>query len=113
MGMLFTIANITGPRRTGGGANGRSPLHHGLRPQLGKRSVALAPGVNVGKPIELSDMCELIKHREQWLLWDTGYPDAVADQPVDTPVGHATRAKKLDVFGDGSTTLLSTPGHTP
>ena len=54
-----------------------------------------SPGVNVGKPIELSDTCVLIKHREQWLLWDTGYPDAVADQPVDTPVGHATRAKKL------------------
>jgi N-acyl homoserine lactone hydrolase len=54
-----------------------------------------SPGVNVGKPIELSDMCVLIKHGEQWLLWDTGYPDAVADQPVDTPVGHATRAKKL------------------
>jgi N-acyl homoserine lactone hydrolase len=40
-------------------------------------------------------MCVLIKHREEWLLWDTGYPDAVADRPVDTPVGHATRAKKL------------------
>jgi len=141
-----------------------------------------SPGVGVGKPIELSDMCVLIKHREQWLLWDTGYPDAVADQPVDTPVGDATRAKKLvaqlgelnlkpsdiafvavshthgdhvgnvdlfpaatlliqkaevdwafaeskqapfkkdrpmnlltgdfDVFGDGSVTLISTPGHT-
>ena len=34
-----------------------------------------SPGVNVGEPIELSDMCVLIKHREQWLLWDTGYPD--------------------------------------
>jgi len=54
-----------------------------------------SPGVNVGKPIELSDMCVLIKHREQWLLWDTGYPDAVADRPVDAPVGHATRAKRL------------------
>jgi N-acyl homoserine lactone hydrolase len=142
-----------------------------------------SPGVKVGKPIELSDTCVLLKHREQWLLWDTGYPDAVADKPVDTPVGHATRTKKLisqlaelnikpsdialvaishthadhvgnvdlfpdstlliqkpevewafaegkpapfkkdrpmklltgdfDVFGDGSATLLSTPGHTP
>jgi glyoxylase-like metal-dependent hydrolase (beta-lactamase superfamily II) len=54
-----------------------------------------SPGVNVGKPIEMSDMCVLVKHREQWLLWDTGYPDAIADQPVDTAVGHATRAKKL------------------
>ena len=142
-----------------------------------------SPGVNVGKPIELSDTCYLIKHGAQWLLWDSGYPDAVADKPVDTPVGHATRAKKLaaqlaelkltptdvnfvaishthgdhvgnvdmfptstvliqkaevdwafaegkqppfkkdrpiqllggdlDVFGDGSVTILSTPGHTP
>ncbi len=142
-----------------------------------------SPGVNVGKPIEFSDTCTLIKHGNQWLLWDTGYPDAVADKPIDSPVGHATRAKKLatqlaelgvkpaditfvavshthgdhvgnvdmfptstlliqkaevdwafaagkqppfkrdrpmkllngdlDVFGDGSITLLSTPGHTP
>ena len=141
------------------------------------------PGSQRWQADRLSDMCVLIKHREQWLLWDTGYPDAVADQPVDTPVGHATRAKKLvaqlgelnlkpsdiafvavshthgdhvgnvdlfpaatlliqkaevdwafaegkpapfkkdrpmklltgdfDVFGDGSATLLSTPGHTP
>ena len=142
-----------------------------------------SPGINVGKPIDFSDTCTLIKHGSQWLLWDTGYADAVADKPVDTPVGHATRAKKLaaqlaevnvtpadiafvavshthgdhvgnvdlfptstlliqkaefdwafapgkqppfkkdrpiqlltgdlDVFGDGSVTLLTTPGHTP
>ena len=142
-----------------------------------------SPGVNVGKPIELSDTCTLIRHGAQWLLWDTGYPDAVTDRAVDTPVGHATRAKKLlvqlaeigvkpvdinfvavshthgdhvgnvdlfpsstlliqkaevdwafaegkpapfkkdrpmrelagdfDVFGDGSVTIVSTPGHTP
>jgi N-acyl homoserine lactone hydrolase len=142
-----------------------------------------SPGVNVGKPIEFSDTCYLIKHGSRWLLWDTGFPDAVADAPVTTPVGTATRAKKLsaqlaelnvkpadvnfvavshthgdhvgnvdmfptstlliqkpevdwafaegkkppfkkerpmklldgdlDVFGDGSVTILSTPGHTP
>jgi glyoxylase-like metal-dependent hydrolase (beta-lactamase superfamily II) len=142
-----------------------------------------SPGVDVGKPIEMSDTCALIRHGAQWFLWDTGYPDAVADRPVDTPVGHATRSRKLaadldmlgvrpadiayvavshthadhvgnvdlfadatlliqkaeldwafaagrpapfrrdrptralegdlDVFGDGSVTLLSTPGHTP
>jgi len=42
-----------------------------------------SPGVNVGKPIELSDMCVLIKHRGQWLLWDTGYPDG-------SPTGRST-----------------------
>ena len=142
-----------------------------------------SPGVNVGKPIELSDNCYLIRHGKEWLLWDTGYPDAVADKPVTSPVGTATRARKLaaqlaeirvkptdiqwvavshthgdhvgnvdmfpqatlliqkaeldfafapgkpapfqrerptralegdlDVFGDGSVTILSTPGHTP
>src|SRR5262245_17350128 len=142
-----------------------------------------SPGVNVGKPIELSDNCYLIRHGADWLLWDTGYPDAVAEKPVTSPVGTATRAKTLasqlaeigvkpsdirlvavshthgdhvgnvdlfpestlliqkaefdwafapekpapfkaarpirklegdlDVFGDGSVTILSTPGHTP
>ncbi len=142
-----------------------------------------SPGVNVGKPIELSDNCYLIRHGAEWLLWDTGYPDAVAEKPTTTPVGTATRQKTLaaqlveigvkpsdirfvavshthgdhvgnvdmfpesllliqkaevdwafapdkrppfkaerplrkldgdlDVFGDGSVTILATPGHTP
>jgi N-acyl homoserine lactone hydrolase len=142
-----------------------------------------SPGVNAGKPIELSDNCYLIQHGSQLLLWDTGYPDSVADKPLTSPVGTATRPKKLadqlaeikitpadityvavshthgdhvgnvdmfpksmllmqkaevdwafadgkqppfkkdrpikelagdfDVFGDGSVTILSTPGHTP
>jgi N-acyl homoserine lactone hydrolase len=141
------------------------------------------PGVNVGKPIDLSDNCYLIRHGAQWLLWDTGYADAIADKPLTSPVGTATRRRTiaaqlgeidvrptdiqwvavshthpdhvgnvdmfpsatlliqkaelewafaagkpapfqrnrpihalegdLDVFGDGSVTLLSTPGHTP
>jgi len=142
-----------------------------------------SPGINVGKPIEQANTCTLVRHGIQWLLWDTGYPDAIAEQPVDTPVGHATRTRTLaaqlaelgvkpediafiavshthadhignvdrfpaatlliqkaefdwafapgkrplfkkdramrllegdlDVFGDGSVILLSTPGHTP
>src|SRR5262249_15102339 len=54
-----------------------------------------SPGVNVGKPIEFSDNCYLIRHGADWMLWDTGYPDAVAAGPVTTPVGTATRAKTL------------------
>jgi N-acyl homoserine lactone hydrolase len=142
-----------------------------------------SPGVNVGKPLELSDNCYLIQHGAEWLLWDTGYPDSVADKQVTTPIGTATRARTLaaqlaeisvkpadirfiavshthgdhvgnvdlfadstlliqkaefdwafapdkrppfkaerpirklegdlDVFGDGSVTIVSTPGHTP
>jgi glyoxylase-like metal-dependent hydrolase (beta-lactamase superfamily II) len=40
-----------------------------------------SPGVNVGVPIDISDNCYLIRHGHQWLLWDTGIPDAVADMP--------------------------------
>ncbi len=54
-----------------------------------------SPGVNVGKPIELSDNCYLIRHGAQLLLWDTGYPDAVADKPLTNPIGTATRARRL------------------
>jgi N-acyl homoserine lactone hydrolase len=142
-----------------------------------------SPGVNVGKPIELSDNCYLIRHGSDWLLWDTGYPDAIADKPLVNQIGTATRARTLaaqlaeigvkpadiryvavshthgdhvgnvdmfptstlliqkpefdwafaegkappfkadrpirklegdlDLFGDGSVVILSTPGHTP
>jgi glyoxylase-like metal-dependent hydrolase (beta-lactamase superfamily II) len=54
-----------------------------------------SPGVNVGKPIELSDTCTLIKHGNQWVLWDTGYPDALANRPLENAVGRATRSKPL------------------
>jgi len=49
----------------------------------------------VGKPIEFSDNCYLIRHGSEWLLWDTDYPDSVAAGSVTTPVGTATRAKTL------------------
>ena len=47
-----------------------------------------SPGVNVGKPIELSDNCYLIRHGADWMLWDTGYPDAVAEKPVTSADRH-------------------------
>jgi N-acyl homoserine lactone hydrolase len=144
-----------------------------------------SPGVNVGKAVDFSINCYLIKHAEGWLLWDTGVADAVAAMPdgersnprltlrrsktlasqLDqlgvkpsdikyvavshthpdhlgnaamfpqsimlaqkaeydwpTPFGRALQAgaatvNKLegdhDVFGDGSVTLIATPGHTP
>src|ERR1700716_4663180 len=40
-----------------------------------------SPGVNVGKSMDFVDNCYLIKHRQGWLLWDTGISDAVAAMP--------------------------------
>jgi len=40
-----------------------------------------SPGVNVGQPAVFSDNCYLIHHGNDWMLWDSGYPDAIADLP--------------------------------
>ncbi len=47
-----------------------------------------SPGVNVGKPIDISDNCYLIHHKQGWMLWDTGIPDAVAamTEPAPGPI---------------------------
>lgn len=55
-----------------------------------------SPGVNVGKPIEFVDSCYLIRHRDGWMLWDTGLPDAVAAMPDSMPgPTHWRRPKTL------------------
>jgi N-acyl homoserine lactone hydrolase len=157
------------------------------------------PGQNVGRTIQFSSTCWLIKHGNVWLLWDTGVPQSTLNDPrgwstlpklivyhldrsltdqlaqiglkpsdvglvaishthgdhignmalfanstvmmqraeykwiysADGPNNNVNQlmalARKLlgtpkkldlidgdrDVFGDGSVTLLSTPGHTP
>ncbi len=40
-----------------------------------------SPGVDVGKPFEFSDNCYLIRHGDDWMMWDTGFPDALALVP--------------------------------
>ena len=59
----------------------------------------LSPGVNVGVPLDISDSCYLVRHPKGWLLWDTGYPDALASRPDGerTPDGafHRYRTKTL------------------
>ena len=39
------------------------------------------PGENVGRNIEFSSTCWLIKHGSEWLLWDTGVPEATLNDP--------------------------------
>ena len=154
---------------------------------IGKDQARRSPGVDEGKPIEISANCYLIRHDRGLLLWDTGVPDAVAAMPDGMVVANGAityrRARTLagqltelgvkpadvtylavshthgdhvgnvalfasstvliqgaeydwamagpnkpafgpsatitrlagdhDVFGDGSVTILSTPGHTP
>jgi N-acyl homoserine lactone hydrolase len=39
------------------------------------------PGENQGHSIEFSSTCWLVKRGNQWLLWDTGVPEATANDP--------------------------------
>jgi N-acyl homoserine lactone hydrolase len=39
------------------------------------------PGENVGRSIEFSSTCWLIKRGSEWLLWDTGVPQATLNDP--------------------------------
>jgi len=56
-----------------------------------------SPGVNVGKPAVFSDNCYLIRHGQDWMLWDSGYPDALAATPEGMvgPRSRAIRTKTL------------------
>lgn len=40
-----------------------------------------SPGVDVGQKRQLVATCYLIKHPKGLLMWDTGFPDALADNP--------------------------------
>jgi N-acyl homoserine lactone hydrolase len=39
------------------------------------------PGENVGRDIEFSSTCWLMKHGSEWLLWDTGVPESTLNDP--------------------------------
>ena len=40
-----------------------------------------SPGVNVGRSMPFVTNCYLIKHGDDWMLWDTGLADRIADMP--------------------------------
>ena len=39
------------------------------------------PGENVGRSIEFSSTCWLVKHANEWLMWDTGVPESAFNNP--------------------------------
>jgi N-acyl homoserine lactone hydrolase len=56
-----------------------------------------SPGFNIGQPAVFSDNCYLIQHGKDWMLWDSGYPDALAATPegVVGPRSRAIRTRTL------------------
>jgi glyoxylase-like metal-dependent hydrolase (beta-lactamase superfamily II) len=39
------------------------------------------PGENVGRRVEFSSTCWLIRHGNEWMLWDTGVPESARNDP--------------------------------
>src|SRR5579863_10297178 len=50
-----------------------------------------SPGFNVGKPMTLSCNAYLIRHRGQWMLWDTGTQDDLIGEPEGRIIAHGIR----------------------
>ena len=48
---------------------------------LANDELVWTPGDNVGRSIEFSSTCWLIKHGSEWLLWDTGVPEFAHNDP--------------------------------
>jgi glyoxylase-like metal-dependent hydrolase (beta-lactamase superfamily II) len=55
---------------------------------------------NIGRDIEFSSRCWLIKHKNDWLLWDTG----VAEATLKEPRGWSTLPKLIVYHLDKSVT---------
>jgi N-acyl homoserine lactone hydrolase len=203
MVMLVLILTMVRPPIAGAASKLPDPTNAGVADKLYRldcgHSLAndesvWTPGENVGRDIEFSSTCWLIKHGSEWLLWDTGVPETALNDPrgwstlpklivyhldrsltdqfadiglkpddigrvalshthgdhignvwlfpnativmqraeyswIHSPNGPNDNVNQLmalgtpknlqlidgdtDVFGDGSVTLLSTPGHTP
>jgi N-acyl homoserine lactone hydrolase len=87
---LAFMLSFQGPRDAGARSKLPDPVNAGIAERLYRldcgHSLAndesvWTPGENVGRNIEFSSTCWLIKHRAEWLLWDTGVPQATLNDP--------------------------------
>jgi N-acyl homoserine lactone hydrolase len=89
-GMLVLMLMMGGPRDASAQSKLPDPNNAGVAERLYRldcgHSLAndesvWTPGENVGRNIEFSSTCWLIKHGSAWLLWDTGVPEAALKDP--------------------------------
>ncbi len=88
--MLALVLMLEGTRAANAGSKLPDPIKAGVAAKLYRldcgHSLAndesvWTPGENVGRNIEFSSTCWLIKHGNEWLLWDTGVPEATLNDP--------------------------------
>src|SRR5580658_8940448 len=110
MVMLVLILTMVRPPTAGAASKLPDPINAGVADKLYRldcgHSLAndesvWTPGENVGRNIEFSSTCWLIKHRSEWLLWDTGVPEAT----LNDPRGWSTLPKLIVYHLDKSVTV--------
>jgi N-acyl homoserine lactone hydrolase len=88
--VLALMLVLEGARDANAGSKLPDPINAGVAEKLYRldcgRSLAndesvWTPGENVGRDIEFSSTCWLIKHGSDWLLWDTGVPESSLNDP--------------------------------
>jgi N-acyl homoserine lactone hydrolase len=93
-GVLSAIMALTLMLEGVSGANAASKLPDPIKARVAEKLYRLdcghslandesvwTPGKNVGRDIEFSSTCWLIKHGSDWLLWDTGVPESALNDP--------------------------------
>jgi len=87
---LAIMLMMGGTRHANAASKLPDPIHAGVAERLYRldcgHSLAndesvWTPGENVGRSIEFSSTCWLIKHGSDWLLWDTGVPESTLNDP--------------------------------
>src|SRR5580693_3995564 len=88
--MLASVLSVGGPQTATGETKLPDPATAGFAEKLYRldcgHSLAndesvWTPGENVGRSIEFSSTCWLIKHGTEWLLWDAGVPESAHNDP--------------------------------
>src|ERR1700677_1450725 len=90
LGMLALMLVLEGTKDASAGSKLPDPINAGVADKLYRldcgHSLAndesvWTPGENIGRSIEFSSTCWLIKHGSDWLLWDTGVPQSTLNDP--------------------------------
>ena len=88
--MLACLLSIGGTRIATGASKLPDPATAGFAEKLyrldcghslANDELVWTPGENVGRSIEFSSTCWLIKPGAEWVLWDTGVPQSTLNDP--------------------------------
>ena len=71
------------------------------------------PGQNVGRSIEFSSTCWLIKRGSEWVLWDTGVPQATLNDPKGWSTLPKFRPPDIGSAKMSGFVPIRAPGHLP